>query len=123
MKYIYFLKNIFPQTGIGAARKVGGTWSSSLHGVRMPIHLLFPQSANILHYSPCFETLGRFVVSITMAKFIGSIGHTALIYLPHLLAFGAFGVMLGSIAVLQASEWSDHAAGCSASQAGPCDPH
>ena len=46
-----------------------------------------------------------------MAKFIGSIAHSALIYLPHLLAFGAFGVMLGGIATLQARRRGENAAG------------
>ena len=36
-----------------------------------------------------------------MARFLGSKGHTALIYLPHFLAFCSFGIMLGGVASMQ----------------------
>lgn len=36
-----------------------------------------------------------------MAKFLGSKGHTAAIYLPHLLVFASFGIMLGGLASMQ----------------------
>lgn len=39
-------------------------------------------------------------LSATMA-FIGGKGHTALIYIPHILLFCAFGIMLGGIAAQQ----------------------
>jgi hypothetical protein len=34
-------------------------------------------------------------------KFLGSKGHTALIYLPHMLAFASFGILLGGVAAMQ----------------------
>ena len=36
-----------------------------------------------------------------MAKFIGSRPHTAITYLPHLLLFASFGVLLGGLAAMQ----------------------
>ena len=36
-----------------------------------------------------------------MAKFIGSTGHSVLVYLPHFLALSSFGILLGAVAALQ----------------------